>query len=124
MTASDTPDAIVRLRGHPPTGATFQYEHRSRKKRLTSSLTALLGFWLLIPVVALVPPHIPWALLAFVSGMYFGYRRWIGEYKVRAFSAPCPRCNSPLAIKTGSLIRLPNSMDCFSCHHNPILDLN
>jgi hypothetical protein len=92
--------------------------------RTTSGLIALLGFWLLIPVVVFIPPHIPWALLAFGSGIYFGYRKWIGEYFVHRFSGSCPRCGSQLSIKPGSLIRNPHSMDCFNCHHKPLLELS
>lgn len=116
--------ARLSLRGHDPAPARLEVVPRSRKTRTTQALLALLGFWALAPLVALLPPHIPWALAALGAGIYFAWRNWSGEYVVRGFEGSCPRCGAALEIRPESRIRLPHEMNCFACHHQPILEVD
>ena len=123
MAAILSGDARLSLRGHEPRPAALEIEYRSPKTRLTRALLSLLGFWVLAPVVALLPPHLPWALLAIAAGIYFAHRQWTGEYIVHRFDGACPRCESPLPLPPGSRIRLPHQMVCYQCHHEPLLEV-
>ena len=120
-------DAVVQLpaklslRGHEATSATLEAEAVPRPTRTRRAVLRLLGFWILVPIVAFIPPHIPWIILAFVMGIYYAHQHWTGEYVVQSFTGVCPRCGNALTIKPGSRIHLPHKMTCFNCHHEPIL---
>lgn len=116
-----SPPARTSLRGHEPRPAEISLEQRSRQTRMTRSILTLLGFLILAPIVFFIPPHIPWALLAVGAGFYFAWRQWSGEYIVHGFAGQCPRCESSLEIKPGEKIKLPLEMDCYECHHKPVL---
>lgn len=88
-----------------------------------SALLVLLGFWILAPVVFLIPPHIPWALTAITVGIFLSYRRWRGEYVVHSFQGVCPSCAAELTIKPEQLIELPHPTPCYACHQEPELQL-
>ena len=113
--------AVLTLPGHSPVEVHARVTPRSRNVRLGGAFVRLLGFAVLAPIAAIVPPHIPWALAAVGAGLWFGFRQWRGEYVVEAFEGACPRCGSPLAIVPGSLVRLPHPIDCYNCHHIPLL---
>ena len=122
MTHAPTTARLV-LRGHEPRPATLDVEYRSPRTRATKALLSLVGFWVLAPLVFLLPPHIPWGVGAVLAGMYFGYRHWTGEYVVHRFEGSCPRCGSALSLPPGSRIKLPHAMNCYQCHHEPVLEV-
>ena len=123
MTGIQSAPARLSLRGHEPRPAVLEVVYRSPRTRATRAILSLLGLWVLTPIVAIVPPHIPWAILAFVGGIYLAYRQWTGEYEVHRFEGVCPRCAAPLPLPSGSRIRLPHRMVCYSCHHEPVLEV-
>ena len=114
--------ARLALRGHEPRPAVLEVVYRSPRSRAARALLALVGLWALAPVVALVPPHVPWALLAFLAGIYLAVRQWTGEYVVERFEGSCPRCAAPLTLQPGSRIRIPHRLVCYACHHEPVLE--
>ncbi len=118
-----SPDARMVLPGHESLPARVEVVYRPSRERLTRALLTLLGFWLLAPIAFIIPPHVPWSLIALVCGIYFGFKQWRGEYVLRSFSGECPRCRSNLQIEPGTKIRLPHRLDCFNCHHEPWLEL-
>ena len=118
-----TPPAQLRLPGHEPTPVQAEVLYRPRSVRLTRALLFLGGFWVLAPIVFFIPPHIPWALLAFGAGIYFAWANWSGSYEVRTLEGTCPRCGNPLSVKPGSKISLPYKMTCYHCHHEPQLEM-
>jgi hypothetical protein len=124
MSSSQSPAARLVLPGHAPTPAEVQVRPRPRKQRMTRALTLLAVFWALVPLVFFVPPHLPWALGAFAAGIYFALRSLRGEYVVDAFSGGCPRCGEPLTIAPGTLVKLPYTVTCYGCHHEPALQVD
>lgn len=114
--------ARLTLRAHDAHPAELEVRSVPARKRRTRALLYLFGFWVLIPVVAFIPPHIPWVLGAFALGIYFFYRNWTGEYVVQHFEGTCPRCGQPMGIEAGSKIRLPHKMNCTECHFDPVLE--
>jgi hypothetical protein len=124
MSSSQSPAARLVLAGHAPTPAQVQVRPRPRKQRMVRALTLLVVFWALVPLVFLIPPHLPWALGAFAAGIYFALRSLRGEYVVDAFSGACPRCGEPLKVAPGTLVKLPYTVTCYSCHHEPALQVD
>lgn len=124
MTSSISAPARISLRGHEAIPARLDVIPRSGRTRLTRAVLALLGFWMLAPLVFFLPPHLPWALGAVTAGVYFAFRQWSGELVVTAFEGSCPRCGAALAIPSEARIRLPHTMNCFACHHQPVLELD
>lgn len=121
-TAGARPARLL-LPGHDPTPAQAELIYRTKKSRTVKALVSLLGFWILTPIVALIPPHIPWALLAFLAGIYFAWSNLRGSYHVQQLEGDCPRCGNHLAVKPGSRISLPHKMTCFVCHHEPVFEV-
>jgi hypothetical protein len=115
--------ARLTLRGHEPAPAELAVVYRSPKTRATRAALSLLGLWILTPIVAIIPPHIPWALLAFLGGIYLAFRQWNGEYVVQRFEGACPRCGAALPLPPGTRIKLPHRMTCYQCHHEPVLEV-
>lgn len=124
MSSSQTPAARLVLPGHAPTPAAVQVRARPRKQRMVRALVLLAVSWALVPLVLLVPPHLPWALGAFAAGIYFALRTWRGEYVVDSFSGACPRCGEPLEMAPGTLVKLPHAVTCYHCHHEPALQVD
>jgi hypothetical protein len=114
----------IRLRGYASTTAELDLTYRNPRTRMTSAVLVLLGCWALAPIVFFVPPHIPWALGAAGAGVYLAYRRWTGEYIVHSFAGNCPNCGQALTLKPDQQVKLPHTIPCFSCHHEPQLQLN
>jgi hypothetical protein len=124
MSSSQSPAARLVLAGHAPTPARVQVRPRPRKQRMTRALTLLVVFWALVPLVFFIPPHLPWALGAFAAGIYFALRSLRGEYVVDALSGACPRCGEPLEVAPGTLVKLPYTVTCYGCHHEPALQVD
>jgi len=120
----ESPPARVTLFGFPSAPAHAEFVHRPRSVRLTHALLALAGCWLAAPVLAIVPPHVPWLFGALAAGLYFGWKQWRGPYEVRRFEAKCPNCGGDLVVRPGARIDLPHKLTCFSCHHEPLLEVD
>lgn len=122
-TPTITPPARLSLGGHDPAPARVEVVFRPSSLRLRRAALSLGAFWVLIPIVFFIPPHLPWVLIAFGLGVYFAYSNWSGTHEVRSFEAGCPRCGKGLEIKPGSRIRPPHKLVCYACHHQPRLEL-
>lgn len=107
--------------GSAPRPAHLVVTRRSRGERLGRTLIALVAALLAAPLLALLPPHVPWALAALIIGGWIARRQWLGELRVHQFSGDCPRCEAPLELDS-SLITLPLRVACLNCHHEPRLE--
>src|SRR5690606_40965838 len=83
-TGPTTPPARLTLFGFTPVPARVRAIHRPRSLRLSRALLWLVGCWVLAPLVALVPPHFPWALTAFGAGIYLARTNWRGTYEIQS----------------------------------------
>jgi hypothetical protein len=120
--APEAPPARLALVFHAPTIARVEVEYQPAPGRLFRAMIALVLCWGCIPFLLLIPPHYPWAALAFFAGAYVPFRIWIGRYMVRSFSGYCPRCGRPLDLPAGTKITLPHTLNCFGCHFDPVLE--
>jgi len=119
----ETPAARVTLFGFKSVPAYAEVVHRPRSLRFTRAMLALAGCWCSAPVIAILPPHLPWLFVAFAAGLFFAWANWRGSYEVRCVHARCPSCGRELAIRPGARIDLPYRLACLSCHHTPLLEV-
>jgi len=110
------------LFGHAPVPTVLEVERRPDAVRFRRAAIRLAICWLTIPVVALVPPHLPWVALALLAGPYMARREWIGEFEIRRFEGRCPGCGERLDAKVGRSVRLPMPIDCPHCHRQSMLE--
>ncbi|HEX7120586.1 MAG TPA: hypothetical protein VF212_17470 [Longimicrobiales bacterium] len=117
------PPARMTLFGFKAVPARAEVVHRPRPVRVSRALLYLAGCWALMPIVAIIPPHFPWAIAAFGAGIYLAWTNWRGTYEVRSVEATCPSCGGALTVKAGAKISLPHKIVCYACHQEPFLEL-
>jgi hypothetical protein len=115
-------DARLSLFGAESRAAVLDVTARPRSQRLTRTLVTAGGALLVAPLVALVPPHLPWALGALGFGAWRARGEWRGDYLLHAFAGSCPRCGAPLEV-ADRYITLPAALTCYGCHAQPMLTL-
>lgn len=123
---SDTetrPGVVLTLPGHEPVPGHADLAFRPRSERISRGIASIVGFTVLAIGVAILPPHIPWALIALTAGAIVSYRNFRGVFTVRSFEGKCPRCGAALKIEPGAKIKPPHEMDCYSCHFHPVLEV-
>lgn len=120
----ETPPARLVLFGFSPTQARVETVARTRSWRVTRALFIGLATLGLTPLVALVPPHVPWALLALGSGGLLAVRRLREQATLRAFEGNCPRCGAFQTIESPVRLRDPHRFPCSACHHDLTLEVN
>jgi hypothetical protein len=120
--APEAPLARLALVFHAPTIARVEVVYQPASGRIARAVVTLVLCWGCIPILLAIPPHYPWAALAFLAGTYLPLRIWSGRYLIRSFSGFCPRCGRPLRLPVGSKITLPHTLSCFGCHFDPVLE--
>lgn len=104
------------LFGFDPSPVSLEVLPRTRKWRLMGAARALAISLVVAPVVAIVPPHAPWAIGALVAGAYFARRRWMETYTLADVDGACPKCGASFETKPTRLKR-PHPLECEQCHH-------
>lgn len=123
---SDTPtehSVVLTLPGHEPVVGHADLAFRPRSERIGRGVASLVGFTVLALVAAIIPPHIPWALIALGAGGIVAFRNFRGVFTVQSFEGNCPRCGAKLTIEPGAKIKPPQQMDCYNCHFQPMLEV-
>ena len=116
--------ARITLFGFDPIDATARIEPRSVRWRLRRTLTALGSAVLLAPLVALVPPHAPWALGALGVGAIVARWKWLELHSLQAVEGICPRCRSDVSLPRATRLRHPHPLPCESCNHELTLEVD
>jgi hypothetical protein len=112
----------IRLGGHAPTTGSISAFLRSSRERAGRAAGTLFLFLVIGAAVAVIPPHIPWAAIALIAGIFLAAKQWRSEYQVEHFTGACPRCGTELPIKPEAGIRFPLQVTCFECHHEPVVN--
>jgi len=112
------------LFGHAPTEAAAAVIERSGKWRLGRAALAAALTLIVAPLVALIPPHAPWAVAALGIGATITRRRWLEQHTLQSMSGNCPRCATPLSVERPTRLRRPHAISCETCHHEPQLKLD
>lgn len=124
VTRTDTPPPArgrLSLFGHESTQAEVALQPRSVGWRTTRAAQRVGIGLVAAPLLALVPPHVPWAAGAVLAGLVLGGRRWRERYTVTAATGPCPRCGTALTLHAPRPLKDPLTMDCPACHHQASL---
>jgi len=114
----------VSLFGHSPTSARLVLEPRSRGWRTRKAAVPLFIGLAVAPLVALLPPHAPWALVALATGAILARRKWKERYTIQDARARCPRCDAELPLAEGSRLRIPHPVTCPDCGHEPVVEIS
>ncbi|HEX8692459.1 MAG TPA: hypothetical protein VF746_08580 [Longimicrobium sp.] len=81
-----------------------------------ASAARQLAWWLLIPVVGIIPPHFPWILAVLAIG---GMRAWsrLREYRTLvSLHGPCPKCGTEQDYSELGRMKEPyHTVTCASC---------
>lgn len=117
--AFDVP-AQLTLFGYDATDATVRIRPRSRSWRLWGAVRTQAVGVVLAPAVALVPPHVPWALGALGVSFILARRRWRHLFTVETVTGSCPKCGKPVAPRS-AMLRAPHPVPCDGCHHEVAL---
>ena len=116
--------ARITLFGFDAVDATARIEPRSVRWRLRRTLTAVGIALLVAPLLALVPPHAPWALGALGVGAIVARLLWLELHSLQAVEGICPRCRSDLSLPRATRLRHPHPLSCGSCHYELAVDVN
>lgn len=112
--------ARITLFGSASRDALLRVTPRPRAQRATRALV-YTGFALLLaPLAALIPPHVPWAIVVLALGAWRAHREWLGEYELHVFEGECPRCGEKLKLDE-RYVTLPHVVPCYACHAQPQL---
>lgn len=111
------------LFGFDPTPVEVSVLPRTRGWRLAST-ARVVGISLVVaPIVAVVPPHAPWAMGALTAGAVLGRRRWQETHTLVRLEGTCPKCGSGFQSRRARL-RTPHPLQCEDCHHVSALQLS
>lgn len=90
--------------------------------RTTRGLLAL-GIGLgLTPVVALVPPHVPWAAASLMGGILVARNRFREHATLLHVVGTCPRCRAALEQKSRKRLERPHTVTCGACGESVLLE--
>ncbi len=106
--------------GYPTTPAEARVLERPRAWRVRGAALRIAGGLAVAPLLALVPPHAPWALGALGVGVLLARRRWQEDYTLVDLEGACPVCGAALRPPRGRL-QHPHPVTCEACHHQATL---
>lgn len=111
--------AEARVFGHDPTPVTLRVVPRSTAWRAGRAARWLAAGAVLAPVVAVLPPHAPWAVGAGAGGVVLALRKWGERFTLVGVDGRCPRCGSILVHSGRTPLRVPHPTACEGCG-NPV----
>lgn len=117
------PAARITLFGFAATPARVRVAARPRSWRLTRALFIALGTLGITPLVALVPPHIPWAVLSLGTGSVLVVRRLRERTTLLAMEGRCPRCAAAQTLEEPVRLTGRHRFPCPGCHHELELEV-
>ena len=112
-----TARGTLSLFGHEPTPAEVAYVWRSRRWRLVRAARTFAVAVVLAPLVALVPPHAPWALGALGAGAFLARQKLRERRTLLSVRGTCPRCGEGVRLDGPTRLRSPHPVPCEACHH-------
>ena len=121
-TVIDT-NARLEAFGFPPTVAAVRLVRRSTSWRMTRVALSLFIGWGMMPVLLIIPPHIPWGAAAFIGGGYFAWRFAHERVTLLSLDGPCPRCGARIHLEKHRPLKEPLTIDCGSCGQGTMVEL-
>jgi hypothetical protein len=124
MTPGVSVPARITLFGFDPIDAEARIEPRGVRWRLRRTLTAIGTSLLIAPLLALVPPHAPWALGALGVGVIMARRKWLEVHSLLAITGTCPSCGGDVSLPKPARLRHPHPLPCETCKHELTLHVD
>jgi|SRR5690606_4404312 len=119
-----TPPARLAVFGAEATSATVELLERPFSWRMTRALLAA-GIGLgLAPLVAVLPPHVPWAAASLIGGGVIARGRWIEHYTLARIDGNCPRCGGAIEMTPDRRLKSPESITCSHCGETVLLEVD
>ncbi len=106
--------------GHDDTDVRLELMARSTRWRAGHAARYLVGGTLLAPIVAAIPPHVPWAAGAGFGGLFLAARKWRERFTLVGVEGRCPRCGTALGLSNAAPLKDPHSVFCANCK-NPVV---
>jgi hypothetical protein len=119
----ESPPARLEAFGFTASPATVRVVRRSTSWRMTRALLSLFLGWGLAPVVALIPPHIPWAAGAIIGGGWFAWRFSRERVTLLDYEGACPRCGERVHSEGGVPVTASHAVHCPSCGQGLMLEI-
>ena len=104
--------------GYPSTRAHLEAIRRSTGWRGFRATLFLAVGVALTPVVALVPPHAPWAVAALGTAGFLAFRKWRERFTLLSLEGACPRCHHSLMVRKRTPLGKGLTLSCPSCNHD------
>ena len=116
--------ARITLFGFDAVDATARVEARSTGWRVRRASVALAAGLIMAPVLAVVPPHAPWVVVAVAIGLITARRRWAEAHTLHFLEGACPRCESGVSLSRPARLGRPHLISCPSCQHELIVSVD
>lgn len=108
--------------GAEPTAAHVVLILRDASWRTTRGLMALgIGVGL-TPVVAIIPPHIPWAAASLIGGIVIARNRFREHSTLLSVEGTCPRCSGKVEQTPHKRLQRPHTVTCGECGETLLLE--
>jgi hypothetical protein len=117
-----TPPASLSCFGADPAPARVVVIPRDASWRTTRGLLALgIGIGL-TPLVAIVPPHVPWAAASLIGGIVIARNRFRERTTLLSVAGTCPRCGGAVAQEPRRRLQRPHTVTCSACGETLLLE--
>ena len=110
--------ATASIFGFAPSEARLTVRPRSVRWRAARAGMLTGGCVVVAPVVAILPPHVAWALGAVVTGGVLGFRKWNERFTLEGIRGTCPKCEAVLQLTSKTRLTRTSTLPCSGCHHN------
>ena len=116
------PPARLACFGAEPTAARVVVILRDASWRTTRGLLALgIGVGL-TPLVAIIPPHIPWAAATLIGGIVIARNRFREHRTLMSVQGTCPRCSGHIEQTPHRRLNRPHTVTCGECGESLLLE--
>ncbi len=116
--------ARITLFGFDPVDATARIEARSAGWRARRASMALAAGLIMAPLLAVVPPHAPWVVVAVGIGLLTAGRRWAEAHTIHFLDGACPRCGEGISISRPARLSRPHAISCLSCRYELMVSVD
>ena len=116
--------ARITLFGFDPVDATARIEARSTGWRARRASMALAAGLIMAPLLAVVPPHAPWVVVAVVVGLLTARRRWAEAHTLHFLEGACPRCETGISLSRPARLIRPHPISCPSCQYELMMSVD
>ncbi len=116
--------ARITLFGFDPVDARARIEARTTGWRARRASMALAAGLVMAPLLAVVPPHAPWVVVAVAIGLLTARRRWAEAHTLHFLDGACPRCEMDISLSRPARLSRPHLITCPSCQYELLVSVD